>query len=136
MNITNLTTITLKKLLTLHERREALVAKVNQLDVEIAALTGSPATPAKPARKPARPAANRKPSTTATPTKGKGRRAGRTAKRIVKALKAAGPKGMTVKDLSAALKIKTQNLYVWFNSTGRTTPGIQKIGKATYAMVD
>ncbi len=128
MKLSTLTTPVLKKLLSLHERREDLVKKINQLDAEIAAFVGDAPAPA--------PVARRRKSA-AKPAAARGRksgRGGRTANKIVNALKNAGAKGMTVKQLSEALKIKTQNLYVWFNSTGRKTPGIKKIAPATYAL--
>ena len=128
MKLSTLTTPVLKKLLSLHERREDLVKKINQLDAEIAALVGDAPTPAPAAR-------GRKSAAKPAATRGrKSGRGGRTANKIVNALKNAGAKGMTVKQLSEALKIKTQNLYVWFNSTGRKTPGIKKIAPATYAL--
>ena len=47
---------------------------------------------------------------------------------IVAELKKAGTVGVTVKDLSAQLGVKNQNLHVWFSSTGKTIKGIAKVG--------
>ena len=37
-------------------------------------------------------------------------------------------------DLSKKLKVPSANLYVWFNGTGRSVPGIKKIGVAKYRL--
>jgi hypothetical protein len=44
------------------------------------------------------------------------------------ALQKAGDEGVAVKDLAAALGVKSQNIHVWFSSTGRKVKGVTKVG--------
>ena len=59
---------------------------------------------------------------------------GALKEKIVRALRAAGKKGSTIGELSKKLKVPNANLYVWFNGTGRSVPGIRKIGVAQYRL--
>jgi len=52
---------------------------------------------------------------------------------ILKLLAAAGPEGVSVKDISSALGVKNQNVHVWFSTTGKKMPEIGKVGEARYA---
>ncbi|MEI8235393.1 MAG: hypothetical protein WCH57_12020 [Verrucomicrobiota bacterium] len=63
-------------------------------------------------------------------------RAGRGAlkEQILGALKKAGDKGITIKDLSAELKANYKNVYIWFVTTGKRIAGIKKIGPAQYKL--
>ncbi|CAI9086623.1 hypothetical protein A7K93_02095 [Candidatus Methylacidiphilum fumarolicum] len=51
---------------------------------------------------------------------------------ILEALRKAGNEGLTVKELSEKLGVKINNLYSWFYTTGKKTPGLIKIGKSKY----
>ena len=53
---------------------------------------------------------------------------------LLKALKAAGSSGITVKDLAAKLKVKPGNIFSWFYTTGKKIKGISKVGEAKYAL--
>ena len=59
---------------------------------------------------------------------------GELKSQILDALKGAGEQGMTVKDLSEKLGAKYKNLYIWFVTTGKRTPGIKKVGPAKYSL--
>ena len=59
---------------------------------------------------------------------------GALKEKIVRALRTAGKKGATIGDLSKKLKVPSANLYVWFNGTGRSVPGIKKIDVAKYQL--
>jgi hypothetical protein len=62
---------------------------------------------------------------------------GELATRIVAALKEAGPEGITVRDLANKLEVKKyKNLFIWFATTGKKNPAIQKIGTARYIISD
>ena len=52
---------------------------------------------------------------------------------ILKLLAAAGPEGVSVKDISSTLGVKNQNVHVWFSTTGKKMPEISKVGEARYA---
>ena len=55
---------------------------------------------------------------------------------IVSALTAAGPGGLSVKELSAKIKANFASVNTWFYTTGKKFPGIKKIGAARYAVKD
>jgi len=59
---------------------------------------------------------------------------GQLKQQILSALKAAGPAGMTVKDLSAKLNANYKNVYIWFVTTGKKIAGIKKVGPAQYKL--
>jgi predicted transcriptional regulator of viral defense system len=49
-------------------------------------------------------------------------------------LRTAGDKGVAVKELSAKLGVKNQNVHVWFSSTGKKLGTIQRIGAGRYRL--
>jgi uncharacterized protein YjcR len=51
---------------------------------------------------------------------------------ILSNLAQAGEKGMSVRELSTKLGMRSQNIHVWFSSTGKKVPGLQKIGEGRY----
>jgi predicted transcriptional regulator of viral defense system len=63
-----------------------------------------------------------------------GGRRGALKARILAALRAAGEKGVAVKDLSAKLGVKNQNVHVWFSSTGKKLGTIQRVGAGRYRL--
>ncbi len=66
----------------------------------------------------------------------KGTKRGALAAKIVAALKASGPQGITLKALSQTIGQPYRNLQVWFATTGKNNPAIKKIAPATYAIVE
>jgi hypothetical protein len=62
-----------------------------------------------------------------------GKRGKRLKEGLLKTLEAAGTGGMTVKDLSAKLKVKPGNVFSWFYTTGKKIKGIKKVGEAKYS---
>jgi hypothetical protein len=59
---------------------------------------------------------------------------GALKEQILNELTQAGAEGITIKDLSEKLKTNYKNLYVWFVTTGKRVPGIQKVGPAQYKL--
>jgi hypothetical protein len=124
----DISSATLRKMVKLSERKEALLSQIQELDRQMAALQqlaeeGGGFIRLQPLK---RPSATRA-------AKGRMERGALKAK-IIAALRAAGPGGMTIRELSDKLGIKPANLYVWFNGTGRKTKGIKKIGPAKYRL--
>src|SRR5438132_8376660 len=126
----NIPSATLKQLVRLTERKEALMAQIQEIDREmmrvqskfgIPAREGDQRTPVTVSRAPGGPVRRRS-------------KRGALKEKIVRALRTAGKKGATVGDLSKKLKVPSANLYVWFNGTGRSVPGIRKIGVAKYQL--
>jgi len=58
---------------------------------------------------------------------------GALKEQILAALKSAGAKGVSVKDLSDNLGVKTQNVHVWFSTTGKTV-GVEKVSPGVYRL--
>ncbi len=90
---------------------------------------------AKPGRKPkaAKPAKAPKAPKAAKAPKAKSVR-GALKGQILEILTAAGPDGASVKDISAKIGVKNQNVHVWFATTGKKLPEISKVGEARYAL--
>lgn len=64
--------------------------------------------------------------------KGAGR--GELMASILDALKQAGSKGITVKELSDKLGVPYKNIYIWFVTTGKKNPSIKRVGPAQYKL--
>ena len=128
---TNIPSATLRQLVKLSERKEALMGQIQEIDREMVHLQskfgvpsastsrGAPVTVSRVARSPV----------------GKMRtKRGALKDKIVRALRAAGRKGATIRELSKKLGVPSANLYVWFNGTGKNVRGIKKIGVAKYRL--
>ena len=127
----NIPSATLRKLVVLSERKEALMERVQNIEQEMLRIQRGVEAVAGRDGKPAqitvtRPAA-KKTRREQTPR-------GELKQRIVTALRAAGKRGMTIGDLSKKLRVKRANLYVWFNGTGKKVRAIKKIGPAQYRL--
>jgi hypothetical protein len=129
MNLTQIASADLKRVVALVEQKETLLAQVAQLEAELAGFQSgepvAPATPAKgkPGRKPGRPAKAR------TGARGALKAA------IIELLTGAGASGLTVQELAAKLKAKPGNVHVWFSSTGKTIKQVKKLGPGKYGWV-
>ena len=128
---TNIPSATLRQLVKLSERKEALMGQIQEIDREMVQLQskfgvpsastsrGAPVTVSRAARRPS----------------GKTRtKRGALKDKIVRALRAAERKGATIRELSKKLGVPSANLYVWFNGTGKNVRGIKKIGVANYRL--
>ena len=128
---TNIPSATLRQLVKLSERKEALMGQIQEIDREMVHLQskfgvpsvstsrGAPVTVSRVARRP-----NGKTRT----------KRGALKDKIVRALRAAGRKGATIRELSKKLGVPSANLYVWFNGTSKNVRGIKKIGVAKYRL--
>lgn len=125
----NIPSSTLKELVRLSERKEALMAQIQEIDRHMLRVQGrlgipsaegqpAPVTVSRSRTGPIRPRSKR----------------GALKEKIIRALRLAGKKGATVGELSKRLKVPSANLYVWFNGTGRSVRGIKKIGVAKYQL--
>ena len=120
----------LKQLVRLSERKEALMAQMQEIDREMMRVQNKFGIPL-------REGDQRAPVTVSGAPGGLLRhrsKRGALKEKIIRALRSAGKKGATVGDLSKKLKVPSANLYVWFNGTGRSVPGIRKIGVARYRL--
>lgn len=128
---TNLPSKTLKQLVKLSERKEKLMAQIQDLDREMVQLQSKYGAPTlHPGR--------RAPVTVSRASSRKRRRKhlrrGGTRERIVHALRVAGKRGATISQLSNKLGIRSANLHAWFNSAGKTSRRLRKIGPGKYQL--
>jgi hypothetical protein len=142
MSIASLTTANIEALIALVKKREALQVELARIEEQIeAAFTKgvAPKASAKKARKGGRKASKAKSVKTAAP-RAKSRRSSAKSKRgalkeaILAELKAAGSRGVSVKELSEKLGVKNQNLHVWFSTTGKSVKGLKKSGTGTWVL--
>jgi len=123
----NIPSSTLKQLVRLSERKEALMAQIQEIDRKMLRVQDRFGIPSRDDQ-----AAPLTVSRTRTgPIRLRSKR-GALKEKIIRTLRTAGKKGATVGELSKKLKVPSANLYVWFNGTGRSVNGIKKIGVAKY----
>jgi len=127
MALSNLSSAQLAHLIGLVKEKESLQAKLDHVNAELQALETGKAAPKKRGRKPGRPAGVKTKAAKRT------KRGKRLKEPLLKALKAAGASGITVKELAAKLKVKPGNIFSWFYTTGKKISGIKKVGEAKYA---
>jgi len=144
MSLATLSTANLNNLIALVKKREALQIELTNIEEQIQAAVNPDASASAPKATSGRKARGRKKAVVekaaapavkpAKPAKAakKGKR-GALKEAILEELKAAGSKGVAVKDLSATLGVKNQNLHVWFATTGKTVKGLKKTGTGTWA---
>jgi hypothetical protein len=124
----NIPSSTLKQLVRLSERKEALMAKIQEIDREMLRVQDKFGIPSREGDQQAAVTVSR-------PPRGRPRsKRGALKEKIIRSLRSAGKKGATVGELSKKLKVPSANLYVWFNGTGRSVRGIKKIGVAKYRL--
>jgi hypothetical protein len=145
MDISKISTSVLESLIKLTKKREALLEELQSVEAELsaaysgekpAAKVGRPAkvkSVGRPAGKKTKAVAPAAPAAKVPASKSLGRRGALKAK-IVAALRAAGDKGIAVKDLSKKIGVKNQNVHVWFSSTGKKLGVIQKVGAGSYRL--
>ena len=129
--LTTIPSATLRQLVKLSERKEALMAQIQEIDRRMIELERPfEQAPGASVRR------GRVTFSSAPQKQRASRRATRGAlkEKIVKALHAAGKRGTTIRDLSKKLGVRPANLYVWFNGTGRNVRGIKKVGVAKYRL--
>jgi hypothetical protein len=144
MQLLNLSADTLRSVIKLLDQRDALTEEINRIEKTIndfieGGSSRAPKTGAKRGRKPLSvkaavakaSVAAKVPAAKSIARKGK---RGALKSKILKSLEAAGSEGVTVKELSDKLGVKSQNLHVWFSSTGKSIPEITKIGEGRYSL--
>jgi len=127
----NLSTASLRALITLTEKREKLTRELAAIEVQISTALGEATSGSTKAigRRGGLVGNTR----SAKPSKRSGKR-GKTKELILGALKEAGATGISVQDLSAKLGLKNQNVHVWFATTGEKLAGIEKTGKGIFRL--
>jgi hypothetical protein len=137
MNIANINTSSLRSLIKLTERKDSLLREVEKIEAQLSSLLGgkpvrtSGKRRGRPAKKgrPGRPAGKK-----VAAKKAKRAPRGALKKKIFAALKAAGDLGLKVPELSKKIGVKSQNVHVWFSSTGKKLPEIKRVGKGHFKL--
>lgn len=129
MALSNLSSAQLAQLIGLVKEKELLQRKMDQVNAALQSLETGKLVGKRRGRKPGRPALFK----LGLKRGGTGKRGKRLKEPMLKALKAAGASGVTVKELAAKLKVKPGNIFSWFYTTGKKIKGINKIGEAKYA---
>ena len=126
MTLTHINSTSLKGLIKLTERKEALVLEIKKIEAQLLSLIqGKPIPTGKRRGRPAKPA---------TAKTAKRAKRGALKTKIYAALRAAGAEGMKVPALSKKIGIKSQNVHVWFSSTGKKLAEIKRIGKGHFKL--
>ena len=139
MDLSKINTSILESLIKLTKKRDVLLDELKKLEAAISSVySGGKSEPAAVRRR--RPGRRRSaaPLVEAKAAKGSedqtGGRRGALKARILAALRTAGDKGVAVKELSAKLGVKNQNVHVWFSSTGKKLGTIQRVGAGRYRL--
>jgi len=127
MTLTNLNSASLRSLIKLTERKEALVLEIKKIEAQLSSLILGKALPTGKRR--GRPAK----ATTAVKSVKRAKR-GTLKTKIYAALRAAGDEGLKVPALSKKIGVKSQNVHVWLSSTGKKLPEIKRIGKGHFKL--
>ena len=94
------------------------------------------AAPKATASKAAKPAKVKAPKAARGKSKGpgKGAKRGELSENIIRALGAAGDKGLKIKDLADKVGANYRNVSVWFVTTGKKYPKVKKVAPAHYRL--
>lgn len=128
MDLSHITSQSLRRVLNLIERKDQLVALIAELETEIAKalsgavakVTNAPEKKAAPARKARKRASSRK------------AKSGGLKRKILAVLAGAGSGGLKVKDIAAKVGSPAANVSVWFSTTGKKLT--QKLEPGRYAV--
>lgn len=116
MNLSHITSQSLRRVLSLTERKDELISLVAEIESEIAkTLTGIVAPAAAIAKAPSKVVLKRK----AKRARRAGQKSGGLKTAILGILESAGAEGVRVKDIAAKLGKSSGNVSVWFSTTGK-----------------
>jgi hypothetical protein len=123
----------LRRLMQLEERRSVLQDEVHQLSADIDTLQTDLFTPSRTPRSRRRTTPLSSHTAGTLPPRRMAR--GELRAQILESLRAAGDKGVLVRELASLLRIKPVNIHSWFHSAARRYPGhILKTGAGRYQL--
>lgn len=138
MDLSKITTSTLEALVKLTKKRDMILDELKRIEAAIASAYSGRKSEPSVRRKKGRGRRRSAPAVQAKAAKLSGAlaggRRGALKARILAALRTAGDKGVAVKELSAKLGVKNQNVHVWFSSTGKKLGTIQRVGAGRYRL--
>lgn len=128
MDLSHITSQSLRRVLNLTERKDQLIALIAEIETEISkALSGAVAPVAKAPVKKAAPAKKARKRTSSPKAK-----SGGLKEKILAVLDGAGSGGLKVKDIAAKVGSPAANVSVWFSTTGKKLT--QKLEPGRYAI--
>lgn len=134
MKLTELTSADFKKITKLLKQKERLQAQIAKLDSGLQAFEEeAPRTRAVRRRRRKARAAQPKQPVKRKISQRKKAAGGGLKEKIIKELQAAGGKGVHVKILAGKIRAKTDNIRIWFLTTGKRVKEIKKVAPATYS---
>lgn len=116
MKLSDLNSGDLKRAMSLLSNKAKLVAQLNQIEAELDAIEGGKSS---------------KRVTIGGRPGGRAKR-GAIKEAVISTLKAAGPSGITVKDISAKTRVNGQKISTWFVTTGKRIKEVQKMGRGRF----
>ncbi|MEO6055040.1 MAG: hypothetical protein ABIP97_13615 [Chthoniobacterales bacterium] len=128
MDVSKLNTKTLNELIRLTKRKDALHNQIAKIEDKLETLFAGKAPRSQKSTRPVKQLTKRRSSG------GKRTRRGALKEQIFAVLKQAGKTGISVKDVADKIKIKPQNLHVWFSTTGKKFAQITKVEQGRYRL--
>jgi hypothetical protein len=126
MDLSKINTRTLNSLIRLTKRKETLLKAVEKVEEELKGLLGGKRLSGSIKAISGKKAGRKK--------TGKRQRRPALKAQVIAALKEAGKAGSSVKDIAQKIKIKPQNLHVWFSTTGKKFKEIVKVAQGRYRL--
>ena len=136
----NLSTASLRSILSLSEKRDALLAELQKVETEISkALGGTVAAKAatlghETGHGRTAGGSSTKASATRRSVPAKRGKRGAVKELIMAGLKEAGDAGIAVKHLATKIGIKPQNIHVWLHTTGKKSGLVEAAGRGVYRL--
>lgn len=127
----NISSASLRELLSLTEKREKLTDELAAVEKQIAAAFGGATRSISPPK--VRKGTEGGNGRTAKASKKRVKR-GAVKELILAGLKEAGEAGIAVKHLAVKLGIKPQNIHVWLHTTGKKGGLVKALGKGVYRL--
>jgi hypothetical protein len=126
MNLSALSLKQLEHIVGLLKKKEALQAKLDEINRDLQGMEKG---------KISAPSASESlnDSLPSKQNKKRSRRRGGLQQAILKALKSAGAKGLTVKQLAVQAKVKKSSLAVWLYTSGKKISGFKKVAPGVFA---
>jgi hypothetical protein len=133
MNTSNQRIDALRQLMELEQRRSILQTELDEILVKTVALQSDILTDGAGPR--SRRAVTNNHAPDGSNTRVRRMRRGELRLQIVESLRAAGEKGVLVKELSTLLRMKSVNIHSWFHSAIQRFPQIKKASPGRYVLV-
>jgi hypothetical protein len=144
MSLNNISSAELRQLIAIVERKERVQEELREIESKLSTYVSEPTIASTRTLRRVRKSRAVRASKQVKAAKAKlqqadsksGKRHGALRDSILAALQKTDGAGIPIKELSRTLGVKTQNLHVWFSSTGRKVKGITKVSAGRWAYKD